>query len=425
VRSRPRLAGSCRPPGDKSLSHRALILAALAGGETEIHGLNPGEDVESTARCLRALGVRIRRRGDAWEVAGGGREALRKPAGPLECGNSGTTMRLLAGVAAGLPFRTELRGDASLSARPMARIARPLRLMGARVEGRRFGAEIHAPLVIRGGPLRRIRWRQEVASAQVKSAVLLAAWTAGVTVEVEEPVRSRDHTERMMRALGVPVTRVAGGVRLGKGGTLAAPEGRVPGDPSAAAFLAAGAAALPGSRLGVEGVGLNPTRTGFFRVLARAGARMTVEAEGRWCGEPFGRITIRSSRLDGVRLGARRVPALLDEIPVLAVLAAGACRGPSRFTGAGELRFKESDRLAGLAAGLLRLGGDVRELPDGLAVRPGRLRGGTVDALGDHRLAMAFRIAALLARGTVRIRRADAARISDPGFERELRRLRA
>jgi 3-phosphoshikimate 1-carboxyvinyltransferase len=425
VRRRPRLAGAFRPPGDKSLSHRALILAALAGGTTELRGLNPGEDVESTARCLRALGVRVRRRGDAWEVSGGGVGSLRRPSGPLDCGNSGTTMRLMAGVAAGLPFRVELRGDASLSARPMARVARPLRRMGARVEGRTSGAEIRAPLVIRGGGLRSVRWTQEVASAQVKSAVLLAALVAGVAAEVREPLRSRDHTERMLAALGARVRRVPGGVRLEPGGTIAAPEGRVPGDPSAGAFPAAAAAALPGSRLALEGVGLNPTRTGFYRTLARAGARVDVAREGSWCGEPFGTVTVRPGSLGAIRLSARQVPALLDEIPALAVLAAGACRAPSRFAGAGELRFKESDRLAGLAAGLARLGADVRELPDGLAFRPARLRGGAVDARGDHRLAMAFRIAALLADGPVRIRGAGAVRISDPAFERRLRELTA
>ncbi|HMB68315.1 MAG TPA: 3-phosphoshikimate 1-carboxyvinyltransferase, partial [bacterium] len=315
MRNRARLVGAFRPPGDKSLSHRALILAALAGGRTELTGLNPGEDVESTARCLRALGVRIRRRGDTWEVSGPGREGLRRPAAPLPCGNSGTTMRLMAGVAAGLPFRIELRGDASLSARPMARIAKPLRRMGARVEGRSFGPELHAPLVIRGGRLRRIRWRQEIASAQVKSAVLLAAWTAGVPADVVEPLRSRDHTERMMRALGAPVRRVGGGVQLGTGGSLAAPEGCVPGDPSAGAFFAAGAAALPHSCVSLEGMGLNPTRTGFYRVLERAGARLQTRQAGRWCGEPVGDVKVRPGRLRSVKLSARQVPALLDEIP--------------------------------------------------------------------------------------------------------------
>jgi 3-phosphoshikimate 1-carboxyvinyltransferase len=229
----------------------------------------------------------------------------------------------------------------------------------------------------------------------------------------------------MLRALGARVRRVPGGVRLEAGGTLAAPEGRVPGDPSAGAFPAAAAAALPGSRLTLEGVDLNPTRTGFYRALARAGARVGIAREDSWCGEPLGTVTVRHGTLGRIRVGARQVPALLDEIPALAVLAAGACREPSRFVGAGELRFKESDRLAGLAAGLMRLGADVRELPDGLAFRPARLHGGTVDARGDHRLAMAFRVAALLAGGPVRIRGARAVRISDPAFERQLRSLTA
>jgi 3-phosphoshikimate 1-carboxyvinyltransferase len=422
VRTRA-LEGAIALPGDKSLSHRALLLAALAGGETDLEGLNPGEDVESTADALRALGVEVRRRGDRWRVAGEGPRGFRRPRAAIDCGNSGTTMRLLAGILAACPFEARLVGDASLSRRPMERIAEPLRRMGARVEGRRAAGTLVPPLRIRGGALRAIRFRSPLASAQVKSAVLLAACAAGVGAEVTEPARSRDHTERMLRALGARVERVPGGVRLAPRSRIAAPTGRVPGDPSAGAFFAAAAAALAGSDVVLRDVARNPTRLGFYRALARMGARVRAGRARRWCGEPAGDVRVRAGKLRGITVVPASIPALLDEIPVLAVLAAGAARGATSIRGAGELRVKESDRLAALAEGLARLGADVLERADGLRIRGGRLRQGTVDARGDHRIAMAFRVAGLLARGTVRVRGAHAAAISHPGFDRDLRRL--
>ncbi|MFN8179386.1 MAG: 3-phosphoshikimate 1-carboxyvinyltransferase [bacterium] len=415
--------GTLAPPGDKSLSHRALLFAALAGGAAELERLNPGEDVESTARALRALGVRVQRRGERWRVEGGGAKALRRPARAIDCGNSGTTMRLLAGVLAACPFESRLVGDASLSRRPMDRVADPLTRMGARVEGRRLGGSLVAPLVVRGGGLRPIAHRGRLASAQVKSAILLAACVAGVAVEVREPHRSRDHTERMLRALGARLRRTRGGVRLEAGGALRSPAGRVPGDPSAGAFFAAAAAALPGSDLVLEDVALNPTRLGFYRALVRMGARVEAAETRRWCGEPVGRLRVRPAALRAIAVSPPAVPALVDEIPVLAVLAAGAARGVTRIRGAGELRVKESDRIAALADGLARLGADVVERPDGLVIAGGRLGGGVVDARGDHRIAMAFRVAGLLASGRVRVGGARAMRISHPGFERDLARL--
>jgi len=420
---RRRIAGTLAPPGDKSLSHRALLLAAIAGGETELDGLNPGADVAATARALRALGVDVRRRAGRWRVAGGGARALRRPRATIDCANSGTTMRLLAGIAAACPFETRLAGDASLSRRPMGRIAEPLIAMGARVGARRAGDALVPPLRVRGGGLRAIRWTSPVASAQVKSAVLLAALAAGVGATVTEPRRSRDHTERMLRALGARIERVPGGVRLRGRARLRAPDGRVPGDPSAGAFFAALAAALPGSDLVLEDVALNATRLGFYRALARMGARVDVVPRRRWCGEPAGDLRVRPGTLRGIDVGATAVPSLLDEIPVLAVLAAGAAGGRTRIRGAAELRVKESDRLAALADGLARLGADVAERPDGLVVAGGRLHGGTIDARGDHRIAMAFRVADVLADGAVRVRGAGAARVSHPGFEDDLRRL--
>jgi 3-phosphoshikimate 1-carboxyvinyltransferase len=400
-----------------------LILAALAEGTASLRGLNPGADVASTAACLRRLGVAVARRGGEWRVEGRGPQAWRKARGVLDCGNSGTTMRLLAGVLAAMPFESRLTGDASLSARPMERIARPLVRMGASVRGRTRRGALVAPLTVRGRRLRSLRWKQEVASAQVKSAILLAAAVAGVRAVVLEPVRSRDHTERMLAALGARVRRVRGGVSLAPGARLRPPSGTVPGDPSAGAFFAAAAAALPGSDLILEGVCLNPTRLGFYRALHRMGARVERRVTHRWCGEPVGELRIRSGRLRAIRLGGRSVPATIDELPLVAVLAAGACRGTTRIRGAAELRAKESDRIAGLARGLAALGARVAELPDGLVVEGGRLGGGRVDSLGDHRLAMAFRVAGLLAEGPVRVRGAGSARVSHPGFDRALRGL--
>jgi 3-phosphoshikimate 1-carboxyvinyltransferase len=385
-------------------------------------GLNPGEDVRATARALSALGVRVVRRGERWTVEGGGAASFRRPGAPIDCGNSGTTMRLLAGILAGCPFRTELVGDASLSARPMERIADPLGRMGARIEGRAEGERLLPPLRVRGGKLRAIRWVQPVPSAQVKSAILLAAWTAGVGARVLEPYRSRDHTERMLRSLGADVRRIRGGVELLAGGTLRAPEGRVPGDPSQGAFFAAAAAALPGSDLLLEEVCLNPGRLGFYSVLARMGARIDRVRTGTWCGEPVGALRVRAGRLRGARVGAGAVPSLVDELPVLAVVAAGGARGETRVTGAAELRVKESDRIATVAEGLRRLGADVVEREDGWILRGGELRGGRIDARGDHRVAMAFRIAGLLATEAVRVR-GGAMKVSHPGFDRDLRRL--
>lgn len=420
-----RLRGLLHPPGDKSLSHRALILAAIAGGRAELSGLNPGADVESTAQILRDLGVDVSRSGEQWIVQGGGAASFRRPRRPLDCGNSGTTMRLMAGVLAACPFNSRLIGDESLSARPMDRIAEPLAAFGGKVDGTRRGAGLFPPLSVHGGRLRAGRWSGTIASAQVKSAVLLAACVGKVRATVTEPARSRDHTERMLRALGGSLDRIPGGARWTPGKALRTPQGVVPGDPSAGAFFAAAAAALRGSDLTLTDVCLNNTRLGFFRVLARMGARVERVRRRQWCGEPVGDLRVRSGPLRAVRVDRRSVPSLIDEIPVLAVLAAGAARGTLRLTGAEELRVKESDRLAAIARGLCALGASVEELPDGLVIQGGRLHGGTVDAAGDHRLAMAFRVAGLLSTGPVRIRGAQVARVSHPAFDRDLRRLRA
>lgn len=415
--------GTWRPPGDKSLSHRAILFAWLAGGETELIGLNPGEDVQRTARIVTALGATVTRRADRWMIAVGPRRA---PGPTLDCGNSGTTMRLVTGLLAALPYKTRLTGDESLSRRPMKRVIDPLGRLGARIRGRERAGDVYPPLRIDGagsGALHSARIRLAIASAQVKSAVLLAATVGGVAVEVTEPLRSRDHTERMLRALGGNVRRVTGGVRIEPGGPLRSPRGVVPGDPSAGAFFAAAAAGLPGSDFRLEDVCLNRTRLGFFRALARMGASVEARRRRVWCGEPVGDIRIRAGSLTGVRIRARDVPSLLDELPILAVLAAGASRGRTNVSGASELRVKESDRIASIVEGLSALGADVREAPEGFSIVGGRLRGGVVDARGDHRIAMAFRVAALWADGPVRIRGGACVRVSHPGFDRDLAAL--
>lgn len=420
---RPRLRGTFEPPGDKSLSHRALIFAALSDESSTLTGLNPGADVRSTGECLRALGVPVSFAGGVWSVRGVGRRGLRPPSRDLDCGNSGTSIRLLAGVVAGARVPAILTGDASLSARPMGRILGPLSELGAKITADSLEGRAVPPLRLAAARLHGGTVVSSVASAQVKSAVLLAAFVAGVPVEFTEPRKSRDHTERMLKALGARIERIPGGARLAARQEVRAPQGRVPGDPSAAAFFLGAAAALPGSDLTVNGVCLNPTRLGFVRALFRLGARVEVTRSERWCGEPVGSVRVRRGALRGIRVGAASVPGMVDEIPILAVLAAGAARGETRISGAGELRVKESDRISGLAEGLARLGARVDERPDGLIIQGGRLRGGSVDARDDHRLAMAFRIASLLADGPVRIRGAGSMRISHPAFDRDLRRL--
>ena len=296
--------------------------------------------------------------------------------------------------------------------------------MGARVGGRPRGGDDYPPLRIRGGRLRALRYASPVASAQVKSAILLAATVAGIRAEVREPHRSRDHTERMLRALGAEVRRAGRAVVLGRGGELRAPAGTVPGDPSAGAFFAAAAAALPGSDLVLEDVCLNPTRLGFFAALSRMGARVQRRRLRTWCGEPVGEIRVRPGRLRGIHVRAAQVPGMIDELPVLAVIAAAAGRGRTTIGGAAELRVKESDRISGIAEGLTALGAEVVERPDGWVLEGGRLRGGRVEARGDHRLAMAFRVAGTIASGPVRVGGASSMAVSHPSFDRDLRRLR-
>ncbi len=418
----PPLVGTASVPTDKSISHRAAILAAMADGTSRIRGYSPAGDCRSTLRVVRTLGATVTAHGGEVTVRGSallqhGAGAGTVDAGDLDCGRSGTTMRLVAGAVAGAPMRARLTGDPQLLGRPMERVAEPLRLMGAAVEttgGR-------PPVIIQGGGLRGIRFRLPVASAQVKSAVLLAALRAEGTTIVEEPVPTRDHTERLLLAMGIrarvdPIPDGPGrSVTVGPG-SLEPLDVTVRGDASSAAFVVAAAALVPGSDVIVERVGLNPTRTELLRVLRRAGGSLETVEDGTEHGEPVGSIRVRHASLGPLRVERDRVPWLVDEIPLVALLATQA-DGTTEVRGVGELRVKESDRIAGVVAGLRALGADAEELPDGFVVRgPTPLRGGHVDALADHRLAMTFAVAALIARGPVTVRGMEYADDSFPGF---------
>ncbi|GAB6063376.1 3-phosphoshikimate 1-carboxyvinyltransferase [Deferrisoma palaeochoriense] len=407
-----------RVPGDKSISHRALLFSALAEGTSRIRGLQAGEDVRSTRRALEALGVAIRDEGEVVVVEGRGIGGLREPEDVVDCGNSGTTMRLLAGILAGHGFLSVLTGDASLRRRPMARVLDPLREMGALALGR--DEDRLAPLVLRGGSLRALTWTLPVASAQVKSAVLLAGLHARGVTWVEEPAPSRDHTERMLDALGAEVLREGSRVGIRGRTPLRSADWQIPGDPSSAAFWAAAALLVPGARVRVRGVCLNPTRTGFFRLLQRMGAPVELRETGVAGGEPVGDVVVQHGPLSGVEVGPEEVPAAIDEFPALAVVAARA-EGETVVRGAEELRHKESDRIGTLARELRKAGVDVETFPDGFRIRgPAALRPAAFESHGDHRLAMALGVLGLAIPGGAEVDGADAASVSYPAIWDEL-----
>jgi 3-phosphoshikimate 1-carboxyvinyltransferase len=413
-------------PGDKSITHRALMLAALATGTSRIRGALESGDTGSTRRTLEALGVLIDSEGGDLRVAGRGLRGLTKPADTLDCGNSGTTARLLLGVLAAQPLEATLTGDASLRGRPMRRVTSPLLAMGARI--RELGAADRLPVQVTGGALRSLRYASPAASAQVKSALLLAALAAGVEVEVTEPLVSRDHSERMLRGLGVRVEEVfdaRGHVVSLEPVTILPPSHlTVPGDFSAAAFLLA-AAQFTGVEIIIENVGVNPTRTGLLAVFERMGGAASLLEARVAGGEPVADLLVRPRALRGTVVTAPEIPGLIDEVPALAALAATA-EGETTISGAGELRFKESDRIAILVANLRAIGVGAEELPDGLVVQGtrGPLRG-RVSAAGDHRIAMAFGTLGAAPGNEIEIDDRAAAAVSFPGFWRELRALRA
>ena len=397
--------------GDKALSHRLAILAGLAHGRSRITNFSSAADCASTLSCLQALGLEVHRRGGEVTVEGRGPGSWKASSQPLDCGNSGSTLRMLAGALAGRPFQSTLTGDASLRRRPVERIAAPLRAMGAGARG----TDGNPPLVIDGGPLRPITWDLPVASAQVKTAVLLAGLDALGTTSVREPALSRDHTERLLPAFGVEVERSGLLTSVRGPARLRAVEMAVPGDVSSAAFLVVAALILPDSEVRIDGVSLNPGRLGFVDVLRAMGADLEISVDAAE-PEPVGSIVARSSRLRGVDVTPAAVPGLIDEVPALCVAAAHA---DGRFTvsGAGELRIKESDRIAALAEGLGRMGARVEEHPDGLTVEGGRpLHGAAVRAHDDHRIAMALAVAGLSAPGGTSIEGAECASVSFPEF---------
>lgn len=417
-----RLRGRLRVPGDKSIAHRYALFAALAEGRSTLAHFAPGADCRSTLTCLRALGVETEDGPDGTViVVGRGLGGLRSPAGPLDAGNSGTTMRLLAGVLAAHPFSSTLTGDRSLTRRPMRRVIAPLEQMGARL----VATEGHAPLTIHGAALHAIAHEPDTPSAQVKSAVLLAGLHAEGTTSVREPAATRDHTERAIRAFGGEVAVNGSTVSVAGGQRLHAQSLTVPGDFSSAAFWMVAAAAMPGSRVEIDDVGLNPTRTALLDVLRRFGARVMVEVAGADAGEPRGRVIVEHGRTGAVTIAAAEVPSLIDELPAIAALAAHG--GVVEVSGAAELRVKESDRIAALVAGFRALGIDADERTDGFVVgRSGAATlpgGGHADARGDHRMAMAFAIAALAADRPSTIAGADVVGISYPGFFETLGRL--
>ncbi len=400
-------------PGDKSLSHRALMLAAMSDGACRIGGLSPGKDVLSTLRCLKALGIKTRARREELILTGWG-DHWTEPDRVLDCGNSGTSMRLLTGILAGCPGLSVLTGDASLRHRPMGRILEPLLDMGARVKGRENNR--YAPLVVEGTELQGIHHELKVASAQVKSCLLLAGLKADGTTVVGEPQKSRDHTERMLSHLGVRITQGPGGLHLSPVQRLPAFEFDVPGDVSSAAFLVTAAVLCPGSRVVIENVGLNPTRTAYLDLLRQMGARITTTVTRTELGEPVGTIEAVHSQLRGMEVPESEIPGSIDELPILAV-AASQAHGTTLVRGAAELRVKESDRIHATVKELTRLGAQVEEFPDGFAVTgPTPLRGAAVDCHHDHRLEMSLAIAGLLAEGPTRLDGTGWAAISFPTF---------
>jgi 3-phosphoshikimate 1-carboxyvinyltransferase len=442
VRPVRELRGEVTVPGDKSITHRAVMLNAIAQGTATIAGAGLGADCLSTAAAMRALGATVRRRWPTGEftddlrrnpatglddradavlvVEGVGDRGLGEPADVLDAGNSGTTARLLSGILAGQPFFSVLTGDASLRSRPMGRVVQPLRQLGARLAGRNDDTLL--PLAVMPSPLRGAVLRISVASAQLKSCLLLAGLYADGVTEIEQPEESRDHTERLLSAQGARIERDGLALRIHGRPSLSAVDVVVPGDISSAAFWLVAGCIHPNARVVVRNVGVNPSRTGILDVLRQMGGRITVENERSAGGEPVADLVAESSRLRAVDVGGALIPRLIDEVPVLAVAAALA-EGTTTIRDAAELRVKESDRLAATAQELGRLGATIEELPDGLVVRGGRISGGEVESHHDHRMAMSLAVAALASGAPAFIRGGDCVDISYPTFWPDLERL--
>lgn len=409
-----RLRGEVTIPGDKSISHRAAMLASIGNGISRIRNYSSAIDCRSTLNCMQSLGADIRHCDSEIEIHGKGRWSLRESEDVLDCGNSGTTMRLLCGLLAGQNFVTVLTGDASLRRRPMDRIIKPLTQNGAEIYGRRTNR--FAPLFIRGTPLSDVSYELPVASSQVKSAVLLAGLYAGGNVQVIEPVRSRDHTERMLAFCGVEVQREGALISLGKNRQPAARNFQIPGDISSAAFILALGLLVPDSRLTLHDVGINPTRTGLLTVLRQMGAAPELINERLLANEPLADIRVASAPLTAVEIGGSLIPKLIDELPLIAVLATQA-QGQTIIRDALELRIKESDRIAAIVSELKKMGAAIEETEDGFIVEgPTQLHGAECRSYNDHRIAMALSVAACIAEGESVIRDADCVGISFPEF---------
>jgi len=417
------LRGHVRVPGDKSISHRALLLGAIAEGTSRVENFLPATDCLATLRAVRALGVEVKERTPTTLIVHGhGLRGLQEPGDVLDCVRSGTTLRLLSGMLAGQPFLSILTGGAQLRQRPMGRIVEPLRLMGATVLGRDGGHR--PPLALQGSDLRGIDHTLPVASAQVKSALLLAGLYADGPTTLHEPGPARDHTERMLTAMGSKLRIANGELRITPGERLQALDVTVPGDFSSAAFLIVAAALVPGSEITIEGIGVNPTRTGLLDVLRAMGADVLLYNQSTVSGEPVADLTVRASELRGTGVGGNLVVRTIDEFPILAVAATQA-RGETVVRDAAELRVKETDRIATTAQALRHLGAEIEPQPDGFLVHgPTPLQGNAVHSHGDHRLAMTLAIAGLVASGETVVQDVDCITDSFPGFEATLRRLR-
>ncbi len=430
VKKAESLKGRVKVPGDKSISHRALLLGAIAEGTTRIRNFLPAADCLATLACVQGLGVEVERLSETeLIVQGRGLHGLMEPKDILDCAGSGTTMRLLAGILAGQPFYSVLTGNEQLRRRPMGRIVEPLRRMGATVLGRNDGRL--PPLTILGGDLHGIEYRLPVASAQVKSAILLAGLYADGPTVIHEPGPTRDHTERMLAAMGANIKRQASKLKVQEDGTitlwgstgLSALDIVVPGDISSAAYFIAAACLVPGSGVVIEGVGVNPTRTGFLDALKEMGADILLENQREVSGEPVADVIVRAEDLRGIEVRGDQVPRMIDEFPILAVVASQA-QGRTVVSDAAELRVKETDRIANTALELRKLGANIEERPDGFVVAgPTPLVGTQVNSHGDHRLAMSLAIAGLVAEGETTIEGAECIADSFPGFEETLRVL--
>lgn len=421
VQQAKQIKGTVRVPGDKSISHRAVMFGALAEGTTTIEGFLPGADCLSTISCFRRMGIEIEQKGDAVTVNGKGWYGLQEPSMHLDVGNSGTTIRLMAGIMATQPFHVVMEGDESIAKRPMRRVIGPLRQMGAKIDGRKEGE--FTPLSIRGGELQGLAYQSPVASAQVKSAILLAGLQANGVTSVSEPHLSRDHTERMLQAFGVQVVRDGLTVSVEGGQKLQGRAISVPGDISSAAFLIAAVMVVPGSSLLIENVGINPSRTGIIDVVKAMGGSLELLNERVVNEEPVADLLVTHSELHGIEISGDIIPRLIDEIPVIAVMATQA-KGQTVIRDAEELKVKETDRIATVVSQLSKFGGQVTPTDDGMIIEgKTALTGAVIDSMGDHRIGMAMAIAGLVAEGETTIENDDAIDVSFPGFHELLKTI--